>query len=646
MPRLLSREFVAAAALTSAWLLVGCAGGETPAQTAVRVSIPTAAPAPVPVSTVSVTMPTVDVLSTMANVEPVSSSAIVVSPDGTIVAAVNPDSDSITLVDTMTMKKLEEIPVGNDPRSVSFTPDSGSVVVTNRGSADVTIIEVTGLKRRTQIPVGPMPYGVVTDGQRAFVAEFALGNLAVIDLSNNLVLKRLHIGPFPAGLALLPKGPDPKNPDNESQSGLLLATHFFDGLVTVVDLETLTVVARASTGVATSLSQFLVVASSKEIAYLPQTRSNPTNTALTFDTTVFPVVNALDLTDFSLLTRDRITIDTADQPVSIPFAAVLSADESRLFVVNAGSDNVSVIDLAGNKGLANIDVGANPRGIAITPDGSTLFVNNVLDGTMSVIDAQTFKVSDTIGLTTIPLPAEVLQGKRIFYSASAPVLTHDNWISCSSCHFDNGMDRQTWQGFPDGPRNTPALFGVGQTLPIHWSGDFDELQDVELTIRNIQFGEGLISGEVYDSLGLPHAGLSLSLDALAVYLDSIEVPPSPYLNDSTAIMLGEKRFNALGCSSCHVPPLFTDLQRHDVGTGDTANQKNSQGLGTNFDTPSLRGIWMTAPYFHDGSAATLDDVFRTGTEHNISGERIDDEELEALIAYVRALPLAEDVPAK
>ena len=187
---------------------------------------------------------------------------------------------------------------------------------------------------------------------------------------------------------------------------------------------------------------------------------------------------------------------------------------------------------------------------------------------------------------------------------------------------------------------------MGQTLPIHWSGDFDELQDVELTIRNIQFGEGLISGEVYDSLGLPHAGLSLSLDALAVYLDSIEVPPSPYLNDSAAIMLGKKRFNALGCSSCHVPPLFTDLQRHDVGTGDTANQKNSQGLGTNFDTPSLRGIWMTAPYFHDGSAATLDDVFRTGTEHNISGERIDDEELEALIAYVRALPLAENIPAK
>jgi len=87
---------------------------------------------------------------------------------------------------------------------------------------------------------------------------------------------------------------------------------------------------------------------------------------------------------------------------------------------------------------------------------------------MSVIDARTFEVTNTIGLTTIPLSAEVLQGKRIFNSAAAPVLTKDNWITCASCHFDGGMDGQTWQGFPDGPRNTPALFGVGETLPIQW----------------------------------------------------------------------------------------------------------------------------------------------------------------------------------
>ena len=157
--------------------------------------------------------------------------------------------------------------------------------------------------------------------------------------------------------------------------------------------------------------------------------------------------------------------------------------------------------------------------------GSTLFVNNLLDGTMSIIDAGTFTYIETINLTTIPLAVDVLLGKRIFNSASSPVLTTDRWISCASCHFDAGMDTRTWEGFADGSRNTPALFGVGQTLPIHWSGDFDELQDVELTIRSIQFGTGLIPGDVHDSLGTAHAGSSSDLDALAAYLDSIEVPP-------------------------------------------------------------------------------------------------------------------------
>ena len=75
-----------------------------------------------------------------------------------------------------------------------------------------------------------------------------------------------------------------------------------------------------------------------------------------------------------------------------------------------------------------------------------------------------------------------------------------------------------------------------------------------------------------------------------------------------------------------------------MGTGDPDKEKNSHGRGTNFDTPSLRGVWLTAPYFHDGSAATLQDVFQIGTVHNISAG-ITGQEMEALAAYLRALPI-------
>ena len=264
-------------------------------------------------------------------------------------------------------------------------------------------------------------------------------------------------------------------------------------------------------------------------------------------------------------------------------------------------------------------------------------MNNALDGTLSVIDTASLTVVETISLTEIPLSPDVLLGKKIFNSAAEPVLTTDNWISCATCHFDAGMDKRTWLGFPDGPRNTPALFGVDQTLPIHWSGDLDELQDVELTIRAIQFGKGLISGEAHDSLGPPHAGLSEKLDALAAYMESLERTLSPYDREQETMQRGESIFGSIGCQMCHGPPLYTDLQLHDVGTGDPAREKNAHGRGTNFDTPSLLGIWFTAPYFHDGTAGTLEDVLQTGTAHNVMSD-LDRGELSALIAFMRGLP--------
>ena len=596
------------------WALLACGSQETP---------PATPPALAPML-----LPTTELPS-----GPVSSSAVAVSPNGALVAAVNPDSDSITLVDAIGLKPIKEISVGDEPRTLAFTPDSRLVLVANRGSANVSVVAVEDFTTVANIPVGPMPYGVVTDGQRAFVTEFALGYIGVIDLARQTLVERVKVAPFPAGLAL-----EADSQGGQSREGLLLATHLFSGQASAIDPSTLTVTAIASTEEGTNLSQSVAVASDGMKAYLPQTHSNATNTELSFDTTVLPVVNVLDLTEYIVLSEQRIAIDTVGQPSSIPFAAVLSPDGGRLYVVHAGSDNLSVIDLAANRSLANISVGANPRGIAISPDGTTLFVNNTLDGTMSIIDAETFTYIETIELTTIPLAADILLGKRIFNSASSPVLTRDRWISCAACHFDAGMDTRTWEGFPDGPRNTPALLGVGETLPVHWSGDFDELQDLELTIRSIQFGTGLIPGEAHDSLGTAHAGASSDLDALAAYLESIEVPPSPYGSNRERINAGEQKFTALGCQVCHPPPLFTDLELHDVGTGDPAKEKNPHGRGTNFDTPSLRGVWFTAPYFHDGSAATLRDVFSKGTTHNISAD-ISEQELQALIAYLRALPV-------
>jgi cytochrome c peroxidase len=79
------------------------------------------------------------------------------------------------------------------------------------------------------------------------------------------------------------------------------------------------------------------------------------------------------------------------------------------------------------------------------------------------------------------------------------------------------------------------------------------------------------------------------------------------------------------------------MQLHDVDTGDPKLERNSHGRGTQFDTPSLLGIWATAPYFHDGSAQTLADVLRAGKEHNVA-DRISENESQELLAFLLALP--------
>ena len=127
-----------------------------------------------------------------------SPSAVAVSQDGSLVAAVNPDSDTTSLVDADTPEALREISVGDDPRTLAFTPDSQLLLVANHSSATLSLVPVGESDTVKDIAVGPMPYGVVTDGERAFVAEFALGNITIIDLSSKALVTRISVAGHPS----------------------------------------------------------------------------------------------------------------------------------------------------------------------------------------------------------------------------------------------------------------------------------------------------------------------------------------------------------------------------------------------------------------------------------------------------------------
>ncbi len=155
-------------------------------------------------------------------------------------------------------------------------------------------------------------------------------------------------------------------------------------------------------------------------------------------------------------------------------------------------------------------------------------------------------------------------------------------------------------------------------------------------------------------LGAPNRGRSRELDALAAYVESLrDAPPSPYRaldgSETESARRGGAVFVRAGCADCHVPPLFTDstltmpFVLHDVGTIGLGSGSRLGGPLTGIDTPSLLGVWTSAPYFHDGSAATLEEAVlerNLDDRHGITSALRDDERAD-LVEFLRELDRPE-----
>ncbi|MFT3953507.1 MAG: PA14 domain-containing protein [Piscinibacter sp.] len=244
----------------------------------------------------------------------------------------------------------------------------------------------------------------------------------------------------------------------------------------------------------------------------------------------------------------------------------------------------------------------------------------------------------------------MLRGKQLFYDARDPRLARDRYMSCASCHNDGGHDGRVWDltGFGEGLRNTISLRGRGGMGHggLHWSNNFDEVQDFEGQIRAMAGGTGLmadadfIAGTRSQPLGDRKAGLSADLDALAAYLASLaSFEPAPARPGATALSAtaaeGKAIFAARNCASCHAGSNFSGSGNGTLVNIGTIKPASGQRLGaalTGLDVPTLRDVWATAPYLHDGSAATLEAAVRAH-----SGVTITDADLVKLTAYLREI---------
>ncbi len=565
--------------------------------------------------------------------------------------SVNPDARTVTVM-SAAGAVVAEIGVGDRPWSLAKAPLANEVFVANKGSATISVISTQTLAvvRTVTLPVASQPHGIsfASGSDTFYVALEALGRVdkrtrstGALSASAALSGKPRHLAVSADGQTLYvtnfvtPRLPgEDTNVVNVSGGGgqlFVVAT----GAMTLSQTVTFGYSSRAPAevsgpGIANYLNAPVLFGSK---AYVPSKQDNVEGGAyrgrvgMIFDQTVRAVTSVVDLPSRTELTGQRIDHDNA----GLATGAAITGDGRYLFVALETSKEVAVYDTQQGFQLARIPVGRAPQGVAFSSNGRTLYVHNFMDRTVTRFDVTNMVALGSTQATALGsvatvanelLAPNVLQGKKLFYDAADDRLARDNYISCASCHNDGGQDGRVWDltGFGEGLRNTIELrgkAGMGNG-PLHWTGNFDEVQDFEGQIRGLSAGTGLMSNTDFNTgtrsspLGDPKAGISADLDALAAYVASLNTAPaSPFRNGAFSAQAeqGRATFAIKACGSCHSGASFTDSAlntRHNVGTIHAGSGSRLGSALDGFDTPPLLGSWGAAPYLHDGSAATLD----------------------------------------
>jgi YVTN family beta-propeller protein len=314
-------------------------------------------------------------------------------------------------------------------------------------------------------------------------------------------------------------------------------------------------------------------------------------------------------------------------------------------VAMRGTDNALVLDLAADDPMAapvaELRAGAGPSGVAMDAAGLHAWILNGQDLSVSRMDLQplhdvaqagpvllpapmTLDPTVTHAFATDPLPEGLRHGRRIFTSATTTGLSLAGRFACASCHFEGRDDGLVW-AVPQGPRQTPALAGrLIDTAPYGWRGEEPTLADhVAVAVERLG-GTGLSQRDAADLQAWLVQGLAL---------------PQPVVVDLASVRRGASLFHAptVGCAGCHGGKGMTDGANHDVGTASLAEKLSGEEDALVFNTPSLRGLALTAPYLHDGSAATLEQVLdRTANTMGHAGSLQPGQRAD-LIAYLRSL---------
>lgn len=527
--------------------------------------------------------------------------------------------DRVAVLDTHDLKEEASVEVGVRPTGIAYcqTAAGERLVVANSGSDDISVLSVSPLQELARPAAGREPYAVAasSDGRLASVANrlavheemlsAPASEVTVIDPANGHVLDReaLHSAHMSEGIAAVPK------------RGWMISS-----LIRVRNLVPITQVKDGwvmSSGLAVSRPYAGVT---------------------------------------------QIPLDEANACFSDPSGVVASSDGRRAYVASGGADVVTVLDLDALDAwltkadeatrseaiadlalpiryvVARIPTGCNPRHLAISADGSRLFVAERLDDSVLVVDTASLKPVGRIVLGDGGRDDPIRQGERVFTRSR---YAFQGQFACRSCHPDGQVDGLAYDfdgdGIGDNLLDNRSLCGVAGTAPFKWNGKNPTLQFQD----GPRFARVLMRTDP-----IPPA----QLDELATFIQHLRPTRTlPYNRVGQPLTPAEERGRrlffatqrtdgtpiplALRCQTCHRPPLFTDRLLRSVGT------KGERDATGDFDTPHLIGIGASAPYLHDGRAKTLEELWTTYQKDDLHGVSSywSKEQLNDLVEYLKTL---------
>ena len=570
-------------------------------------------------------------------------------------------ANRVLVVNLADRQVTRTFPMPGPPSGLALSADGHSLFVTCAApESTVCVVNTSSGQVERSIPAGHTATAPVfsPDGRTLFVCHRFSDEVAFIDLPTGQITRRVRVAREPVAAVLTPDG-----------RHLLVANLLHNGradtedvaaVISVVDVSAARVVKELRLPPGAGLLNDICISPDGRFAAV-------THLVARFQLPTTQIergwMNANALTLIDLVTLEIINtvlLDSVDRGAANPWGLAWSAADQKLVIAHAGTHELSVIDFPGLlKKLAALPApgtagygGASSNRSEVPND--LAFLANVRrrvplaagdwgPRAVVVVDRRVWTAnyfSDTLSLLDLSVPerpaesvalgvkagmTSMRRGEFLFHSAD---ICFQGWQSCASCHPGEArVDALNWDLLNDGlgnPKNNRSLLYTHRIAPA-----------MSLGVRP--------TAEAAVRAGIRHILFTVQpepvAEAIDEYLKSLRPVPSPRLvrgRLSPAAQRGEALFHdaRTGCAECHPPGLFTDMKRYDVGTRGAFDR-----AADTFFTPTLIEVWRTAPYLHDGSAATMLDVLKSRNPGDSHGRtsRLSPEQMDDLAEYVLSL---------